>query len=179
MDNAHQHTSQERRQKLVLKLKPSLRFMTENNKNFTTAAPMLFGQEFAKQATTTVEQVKVMKKLTITTEKRIYWIPPTKLSQLPQGWVHDWLCEIPSMQRKPDRAALQPPRSKQARTKKQLVQNVLNFNKEIINNYCHHTDLSLNIVLPSIKWDIVTNLHAGQIKKLVGNWALFTQDPWV
>ena len=48
MGNAHQHTSQGRRQKLVLKLNPSLRFMAEDNKNFTTAVSMLFGEEFAK-----------------------------------------------------------------------------------------------------------------------------------
>ena len=69
MGNAYQHTSQERRQKLVLKMNPSLKFMAENNKNFTTLAPMLFREEFAKQATTTVEQVKAMKKRTITTKK--------------------------------------------------------------------------------------------------------------
>ena len=67
MGNTHQHTSQERRQKLVLKLNPSLRFMAEDNKNFTAAVPMLFGEEFAKQAPTTVGQVKAMKQLTIPT----------------------------------------------------------------------------------------------------------------
>ena len=46
--------------------------MTEDNKNFTATAPMLFGEEFTKQATTTVEQIKAMKKLTITLEKRVF-----------------------------------------------------------------------------------------------------------
>ena len=70
MGNAHQHTSQERQQKLVLKMKPFLRFMAADNKNFTAAYPMLLGEEFSKQATTTVEQIKAMKKLTIPTKKK-------------------------------------------------------------------------------------------------------------
>ena len=47
--------------------------MAEDNKNYITAVPMLFGEEFAKQATTTVDQVKAMKKLTVTLEnKRVF-----------------------------------------------------------------------------------------------------------
>ena len=116
MGNAHQHTSQERRQKLVLKLNPSLRFMAEDNKNFTAAAPMLFGEEFAKQATTTVEQVKAMKKLTITLEKRIFLDTTPKVITAAMGWLQEQPCEILPIQRKPDRAALHPSRSKQPRT---------------------------------------------------------------
>ena len=63
MGNAHQQMAQERRKKLILKLNPSLKFMAEDNKSFASSAPMLFGEEFAKQATTTVDQVKAMKKL--------------------------------------------------------------------------------------------------------------------
>ena len=39
--------------------------MADDNKNFTDAAPMLFGEGFTKQATTMVEQVKAIKKLHI------------------------------------------------------------------------------------------------------------------
>ena len=46
--------------------------MAEGNKNFTAMVPMLFGEEFAKQATTTAEQVKAMKKLTTLTEKKSF-----------------------------------------------------------------------------------------------------------
>ena len=61
MGNAHQQMLQERWKKLILKLNLSLKFMVEGNKSFVSLAQMLFGEEFAKQATTTVEQVKVMK----------------------------------------------------------------------------------------------------------------------
>jgi len=36
--------------------------MAEDKKNFESAAPMLFGEEFAKPATNRVDQVKAMKK---------------------------------------------------------------------------------------------------------------------
>ena len=70
MGNAHQQMAQERRKKVILKLNPSLKFMADDTKNFTSAAPMLFGEEFAKQAATTVEQVKAMKKLNFSSEKK-------------------------------------------------------------------------------------------------------------
>ena len=35
------------------------------------------------------------------------------------------------------------------------------------------------MVLPSVKREIKTNLHAGHIKEFKENWALLTQDPWV
>ena len=108
--------------------------MAEDNKNFTAAAPMLIGEEFAKQATTTVEQVKVMKKLTITSEEFFRILPP-KLSQWLRGWIQGRPCKIPPIQRKPDRAALHPPRSKQPRTKT-ISTNVVNFYQETI-NYDH------------------------------------------
>ena len=70
MGNVHQQMAQERRKKLILKLNPSLKFMAEDGKSFASAAPMLFGEEFAKQATTIVEQVKAMKKLNVPFEKK-------------------------------------------------------------------------------------------------------------
>ena len=73
MGNAHQQTAQERRKKLILKLNPSLKFMAEDAKSFSSAAPMLFGEEFAKQAMATVEQVKAMKKLNIPSEKKSHF----------------------------------------------------------------------------------------------------------
>jgi len=53
MGNTHQHMAQERHKKLLLKLNPSLKFMAHDKKNFQSAALMLFGEEFAKQAITT------------------------------------------------------------------------------------------------------------------------------
>ena len=70
MGNAHHQMSQARRKKLILKLNPSLRFMADNHKNFTNAPLMLFGESFTKQATTTVEQVKAIKKLHIPQKKK-------------------------------------------------------------------------------------------------------------
>jgi len=72
MGNAHQQMAQERRKKLILKLNPSLKFMAEDSKSFVSSAPMLFGEEFAKQATTTVDQVKAMKKLNFQSEKKSF-----------------------------------------------------------------------------------------------------------
>ena len=46
--------------KLILKLNSSLRFMAKVAKSFSSAMPMLFGEEFAKQGTTTVEQMKAI-----------------------------------------------------------------------------------------------------------------------
>ena len=45
-------------------------------------------------------------------KEEFFRIPPPKLSQRPRGWVQERPCEIPPIQRKPDRAALHPPRSK-------------------------------------------------------------------
>ena len=68
MGNAHQQMAQERRKKLLLKLNPSLKFMAED-KSFESAAPLLFGEEFANSATTRVDQVKAMKKMSKPEEK--------------------------------------------------------------------------------------------------------------
>ena len=70
MGNAHQQMAQERRKKLLLKLNPSLKFMAEDKKNFESAAPMLFGEEFAKAATDRVDQVKAIKKISRPEEKK-------------------------------------------------------------------------------------------------------------
>ena len=39
--------------------------------------------------------------------------------------------------------------------------------------------MSLSILLPLVKREIVISLHAGQIEKFIDNWPLITQDPWV
>jgi len=70
MGNAQQQMAQERRKKLILKLNPSIKFMAEDTKSFSSAVPMLFGEEFSKQAVTTVEQVKAIKQLNIPSKKK-------------------------------------------------------------------------------------------------------------
>ena len=77
MGNVHQQMAQERRNKLILKLNLSLKFMADDSKSFTSSASMLFGDEFAKQATTTVEQIKAMKKLNIPSEEKGLFLATT------------------------------------------------------------------------------------------------------
>lgn len=60
MGNAHQNMAQERRKKILLQLNPA---MAKEEKGFKNAAPMLFGDQFAKWATGRVEAVKAIKKL--------------------------------------------------------------------------------------------------------------------
>ena len=103
MGNAHQQMAQERRKKMILKLNPSLKFMAEEQKNFNTAAPMLFEEEFTKQVTATVEQVKAIKKLNIPEEKKglfSFRVPPPKLSSRLQGWLQERPFKIPAIQKK-------------------------------------------------------------------------------
>ena len=64
MGNAHQNMVQERRKELLLQLNPALKSLAEEESTFHKAAPMLFGDEFAKRATDRVEAVKAIKKLT-------------------------------------------------------------------------------------------------------------------
>ena len=99
MGNAHQQKAQERCKKMILKLNPSLKFMAEEQKNFNTAAPMLFEEEFTKQVTATVEQVKAIKKLNIPEEKKglfSFRVPPPKLSSRLQGWLQERQVTEPS-----------------------------------------------------------------------------------
>ena len=63
MGNAHQKMAQERRKKILLQLNPALKSLAEEQHAFSKAAPMLFGEEFAKRATDRVEAVKAIKKL--------------------------------------------------------------------------------------------------------------------
>lgn len=56
MGNAHQQIAQKRCKKVILKLNPSLKFMAEELKIFNTAALMLFGEEFVKQARVTYHE---------------------------------------------------------------------------------------------------------------------------
>lgn len=62
MGNAHQHMAQERRKHLFMNLNPALKSMANDEKSFKKAAPMLFGDEFAKLATERVDQLKAISK---------------------------------------------------------------------------------------------------------------------
>ena len=162
----------ERRKKLILKLNPSLKFMAEDNKSFVSAAPMLFGEEFAKQATTTVDQVKAMKKLNFPPEKVFLDTTPKAVAGVqPRVAVQDT-----SPIRGEDTRWASHSTAQSGTKELDLSPNVVNCSKEII--ICHHTS-SLKTVLPSVKREIKSNLHAGRIKEFKENWALLTQDPWV
>ena len=47
-----------------MNVNPALKSMAEEENVFQQAAPMLFGEEFAKKATDRVEGVKAIKKIT-------------------------------------------------------------------------------------------------------------------
>ena len=88
MGNAHQQTAQERRKKLILKLNPSLKFMAEDAKSFSSAAPMLFGEEFAKQATATCSRAgegHEKAEHSFGEERSFFRLLPPKLSKRPRG----------------------------------------------------------------------------------------------
>ena len=70
MGNAHQHMAQERRKRLLMNLNPALKSMANDKKSFKNAAPMLFGDEFAKLATERVDQLKAISKFSKPEQKK-------------------------------------------------------------------------------------------------------------
>ena len=59
--------------------------MVEDNKSFVLLALMLFRKEFARHTTTTVDQVKVMKKLYVPQEKKSFFRHLPKLIKVTAG----------------------------------------------------------------------------------------------
>ena len=55
MGNAHQYTAQERGKRFLMDLNQAIKSMASDEKVFRKAAPMLFGDEFAKLATERVD----------------------------------------------------------------------------------------------------------------------------
>ena len=64
LGNANNHMAQERHKRVLMNVNPTLKSMVEEENAFQQAAPMLFGEEFAKKATDRVEAVKAIKKIT-------------------------------------------------------------------------------------------------------------------
>ena len=58
------HMAQERRKRVLINVNPALKSTAEEENVFQQAAPMLFGEEFAKKATERVEAMKAIKKIT-------------------------------------------------------------------------------------------------------------------
>ena len=70
MGNAHQHMAQERCKRLLMNLNPALKSMANDEESFKNAAPMLFGDEFAKLATERVDQLEAISKFSKPEQKK-------------------------------------------------------------------------------------------------------------
>ena len=70
MGNTHQHMAQERRKRILINLNPPIKSMASDEKVFRKAAPMLFGDEFAKLATERVDQLKAISKFSKPAEQK-------------------------------------------------------------------------------------------------------------
>lgn len=94
--------------------------MVEDNQSFASSAPMLFGEKFAKQPTTTVEQVKAMKKLNVPQEKKFFHIlspnSPAAARVEPRGVIRDI-----TLTGEVTRQANLPAIHKQLRTKEKML----------------------------------------------------------
>ena len=104
---------------VLMNVNPPLKSMAKEENAFQQAAPMLFGEEFAKKATVRVEAVKAIKKITYSksgeTYQSFFPIPPRESAEQPQGWFQKWPRGIPVMPE--DHSSLQ---IKHPRTEKQL-----------------------------------------------------------
>jgi len=129
MGNVHQHMAQEKCKKLLLKLNPSLRFMADYKKNFQSAVPMLFGEEFAKQATTMVDQLKAKR------TRKVFRLPPLKLPSRLQGWIQKqpWTISPIQLGVPPSSSELQLPRTKHPRT--ETLDVCINHGLNVVNCY--------------------------------------------
>ena len=63
MGSANNHMMQERCKRILMNVNPALKSMANQETAFQQAAPMLFGEEFAKKATDRVEAIKAIKKI--------------------------------------------------------------------------------------------------------------------
>ena len=70
MGTAHQHMAQERRKRILMNLNPAIKSMASDEKVFRKAAPMLFGDKFAKLATERVDQLKAISKFSKPAEQK-------------------------------------------------------------------------------------------------------------
>ena len=106
--------------KLILKLNSSLKFMVEDGKSFASAAPMLFGEEFAKAGHHNCGAGEGYEVECFFQEERSFFrLPPPKFPKWLRGWSQERLCKIPALSQrgKPDRSIIQPSRTEQPRPK--------------------------------------------------------------
>ena len=180
MGNANNHMAQERRKRILLNVNPTLKSMAEEVNTFQKAAPMLFGEEFAKKATDRVEAVKAIKKYHIQNQaksiKDVFWIPPLESTGWLQGWFQKRPREVSTL---PEEHSLI--RIKHPRTEKQLetcsvhgiVTNTVYQPTQQVESEC------IDTILPFIEKGITAPMHAGRIQYFIRNWAHITQDQWV
>ena len=181
MGNAHQKMAQERRKKVLLQLNPALKSLAEEEKAFQNAAPMLFGEEFAKRATDRVEAVKAIKKLSKPGEqdqhrrqvRNVFSITtPEFIMQTVAGAGTKRPLEeepLPEV----SRGRYYQGGSKSCRTGKLNLLMCAKSSQSIVQ--C----TQLIRELSSIKRESSTIVHAGRISHFIQNWALITQDTWV
>ena len=181
MGNAHQHMAQERRKRLLMNLNLSLKSMTNDEKSFKKAAPMLFGDEFVKLATERVDQLKAISKFSKPEQKKSNRFSDTTPKTLPgeaAGWEQKRPRTVPPLL---EEQQLQT-KPKQPRT--ETVKNFSHLNCMPIDIHIesHCTGFrtnALSMILPSIERGIVATVHAGRIRWFIQNWHLITQDQWV
>ena len=89
MGSANNHMAQERRKRILMNVNPTLKSMADEENAFQQAAPMLFGEEFAKKATDRVEAIKAIKKISYQKpgEKRRFSGATPKTKQMAAGVV--------------------------------------------------------------------------------------------
>ena len=132
--------------------------MAEDAKSFSSTAPMLFGEEIAKQATATAEQVKAMN---IPLEKKSHFFGyhcRSYQSSRGGGTKSGYTRYQPYYKGTGQTAQSNCPvqlssptvqdRTTKIKETETSFKSVCELSKEIIN--CHHT-LNLSVILPSIK----------------------------
>jgi len=133
---------------------------------------MLFGEEFAKQATTTVDQIRKCNK----NGKK--FLPGFHLQNYQAGHGAGYRSGLATLTTGDTITHLNTP-AKQPRTETLDISHGLHFvecQKVIKFNY--HI-LNLNTILPSLKKGIVTNLQGRHKRAFNDNWTVSTQDPRV
>jgi len=131
--------------------------MADNNENFTDFMPMSFGESFTKQATTTtVEQVKAIKKLHIPQKKNLF------SRYHPRSYQNDFRGRVKSScpRFQPYKGGSQPSqpfsRPSQNHNTKTINSVCCTFSRHKID--CHHNYVKFKC---STTHGIVTNLHVG------------------
>lgn len=93
--------AQEKQKQILLNLNPALNSMVSDEKVFRKAAPMLFGDEFAKLVRERVDQLKTIPQFSKPEQKKInrFWIPPPKFlhERWPWGWKQKQLRWTPAV----------------------------------------------------------------------------------